>query len=253
VVVPTLGRRPDYITRTFDSLDDQDGVTLNVVVVAPRGASHVMAECARRRYIYLEQRGNGMSNAINQGWRTHGESSEFWGWLGDDDELLPNSLITAAAHLRRSPRASMVYGRCRYVDLDGHVLFEARPGRFAAHLLRWGPDLVPQPGSLARGSAIRAAGLLDESLSYAMDLDLFLRLKEQGPLGYERTALATFRWHVGSTTVSGLKASEAEAATVRRRTWVGRRRVGYVIEPFATLSGRVLHRLQKYRLGSLPG
>ena len=139
----------------------------------------------------------------------------------------------------------MVYGRCRYVDGAGALLFEARPGRLAGALLRWGPDLVPQPGSVARAESVRTAGLLDETLRYAMDLDLFLRLKEKGRIDYLPVALASFRWHEGSTTVAGLDSSASEARMVRRRTWVGRRRVGVVLEPLAMAAGRVLHRVQK--------
>jgi glycosyltransferase involved in cell wall biosynthesis len=245
VVVPTLGERPDYLSRTLDSLESQTGIMLEVVVVAPASATAARAECARRGHVFVEQEGRGMGNAINLGWRARGESSQFWGWLGDDDELMPDSLRTTAEHLRRHPGVVMVYGRCRYVDADGELLFEARPGRLAGRLLRWGPDLVPQPGSLARASAVSLAGFLDESLRYAMDLDLFLRLKDQGSVHYLPVALAAFRWHAGSTTVSGLAASEAEAREVRRRTWVRRRRVGRVVEPFAVLAGRVLHRLQR--------
>jgi GT2 family glycosyltransferase len=245
VVVPTLGERPDLITRTFDSLDSQGGVSLLVAVVVRGPAPALAAECARRGYATVEQSGKGMSNAINEGWRRHGSAAEFWAWLGDDDELSPGSLAAAVEGLRRRPAASMVYGRCRYVDADGAPLFEARPGRLAAFLLRWGPDLIPQPGSLARATAVREAGYLDESLRYAMDLDLFLRLQDLGRLSYLPVDLAAFRWHHGSTTVSDLGGSAQEARAVRSRTWVGRRQIGWWVEPVANVAGKLLHRLQK--------
>ncbi len=255
VVIPTLGERPDYIARAFDSLDAQSDVALTVAVVAPAAALDLRAECERRGYRFVTQTGRGMSNAINEGWTAYGSTSDYWAWLGDDDELTPDSLRASTVHLMRRSRSSMVYGRCRYVDGKGALLFEARPGRLATALLRWGPDLIPQPGSVARATSVRAAGLLDESLRYAMDLDLFLRLKDHGRIDYLPVALASFRWHEGSTTVAGLHTSASEARMVRQRTWVGRRRVGPLVEPVAMAAGRVLHRVQRRkadRRGSLP-
>ena len=245
VVVPTLGQRPDYLASTLDSLQAQRGVGVRILVVAPPQAHAVVEECARRGIEFLAQTGRGMSQAINQGWSHAGGGEQFWTWLGDDDVLPPTSLQHSVGALRGSPRAVLAYGRCAYVDARGDVLFEARPGPLAGRLLRWGPDLVAQPGSLARADAVRAAGMLDETLRFAMDLDLFLRLKDVGGVVYLPRRLAEFRWHDGSTTVADPAASDAEARLVRARTWRGRRRIGYLVERPAHLLGRVLHRLQR--------
>jgi GT2 family glycosyltransferase len=244
-VVPTLGLRPRYFAETLDSLQGQDHPNLEVVVVAPAAAVHVRKETDRRGVALVIQEGHGLSGAINDGFRTHGERHEFWAWLGDDDTLTPRSASQAVAYLRQHPEASMVYGRCAYVDEDGRLLHVVRPGRLAARLMRWGPNLVPQPGSVARATAMRQVGMVDESLRYAMDLDLFLRLQEVGAVRYLPKVLGTFRWHSSSTTVSQSVASETEARLVRARTWTGRRSIGPFVEPFATVAGRVLHRLQR--------
>ena len=244
-VVPTLGRRPAYLERTLDSLRQDGGPPVSVVLVAPASATHVRELAADSGVSFLAQSGTGMGNAINDGWREHGGSHNYWAWLGDDDELAPSSAALAVDHLERNPRATMVYGWCDYIDADGKVRFQVRPSELAARLLRWGPDLVPQPGSVARASAVRAAGCLDETLRYAMDLDLFLRLADVGRIGYTPHLLARFRWHEGSTTVGAPAESDAEARLVRARTWVGRRRIGFVTERPAMLAGRVLHRTQR--------
>jgi GT2 family glycosyltransferase len=244
-VVPTLGRRPEYLARTVDSLLAQDGPRVGVVLVAPASATHLSDLAAERDVLLLTQDGTGMSSAINQGWREHGGDYDYWSWLGDDDELAPSSTRLAVDYLQRRPRAVMVYGRCDYIDAEGRLLFEARPSSLAARLMRWGPDLVPQPGSIARADAVRAAGWIDESLRYAMDLDLFLRLADHGRIGYTPHVLARFRWHDESTTVGAPDASNTEARRVRARTWVGRRKVGFLTERPAMLAGRVLHKAQR--------
>ena len=244
-VVPTLGRRPEYLVEALSSLAAQEH-PVTVAVVAPADADDARSAAAEHGARFLAQTSTGMSAAINEGWRAFGGAHEFWAWLGDDDALVPGSAAAAASYLSRRPRASMVYGHCAYVDGDGRELYVVRPTPLAARLLRWGPNLVPQPGSVARGSAVRRAGLLDEQLRFAMDLDLFLRLADVGPLGYAPVVLARFRWHEGSTTVGSGAASNAEARAVRARTWTGRRSVGRLVEPVAGLAGRVLHRTQRH-------
>lgn len=244
-VVPTLGTRASFLTETLDSLQRQEGAALAVAVVAPRSAMRLREEVTRRSMHFVIQKGTGMSSAINQGWREYGSGHEFWAWLGDDDTLMPGGAHRAVRNLQESPRASMVYGCCAYVDEKGTVRFIARPTRLAGRLLRWGPNLVPQPGSVARADAVRRAGGLDEDLRYAMDLDLFLRLQDIGPIRYEPSVLATFRWHDESTTVSSGAKSEAESREVRARTWKGHRAIGRLIEPGAHLAGRALHKAQR--------
>lgn len=244
-VIPTLGRRLQYLRLAIDSVLRAGGPLASVVLVAPASATHLSHLVDGSRVALLFQTGTGMGNAINEGWRAHGHAHKYWAWLGDDDELTASSTATAVDYLQRHPRAVMVYGRCDYIDAEGRLLFSARPSAVAARLMRWGPDLVPQPGSVARASAVRKAGYVDESLRYAMDLDLFLRLADQGRIGYTPHVLARFRWHEASTTVGEPDASNAEARAVRARTWVGRRRTGFVIERPAMFVGRVLHRAQK--------
>ena len=59
-------------------------------------------------------------------------------------------------------------------------LWASRAGNWRRGLPDSVPTLIPQPGSLIRRSAWEHVGGLDERLHYAMDLDLFLRLRRFG-------------------------------------------------------------------------
>jgi GT2 family glycosyltransferase len=236
------------------SVLSQASVQMDAVVVAPPAATTVSALCTELGIKFVAQEGRGIAAAVNQGWHLFGDAADYLGWLGDDDLLAPGAAAWSVGVLQAKPAAAMVYGDCEYVDEAGRRLFVAKPTRWAATLLRWGPDLVPQPGSLARSTAIESTGRLDESLKYAMDLDLFLRLQRVGSIVYTPRTLAAFRWHPGSTTVRARQASEREAAYVRRRSWRGwERMAGPLLQLPAGLAGRVLHRVQRRPLGaSLP-
>jgi hypothetical protein len=60
-------------------------------------------------------------------------------------------------------------------------------------------------------------GRLDESLQFAMDLDLLLRLRRRGRLVALNRRVSSFRWHQNSLTVSDRPTSLTESEQVKRR------------------------------------
>lgn len=216
LVVPTLGQRVDYLRQALASIIEQPGCEVDLVVVAPSGTpADEIAWRAGARVVPDPQRG--LSGAINAGIAAASPETEFFGWLGDDDLLRPGSLPSTIAALRANPKGVMAYGWCDYVNGEGSTFFASRAGSWAARIIGWGPNLVPQPGSLMRLPAVQHVGGLDENLSFAMDLDLFLKLRRHGELIPVGRTLAAFRWHDESLTVSQQQASLNESDAVRRR------------------------------------
>ncbi len=216
MVVPTLGRRPEYLAQSLTSIGTQ-GVDTDIVVVSPDIAeTRAIIDDHGARWVRDPARG-GQSGALNEGLRSARPDAKYFAWLCDDDILTPGSLAAASSVLEGHPEASMVYGWCDYINERGEVVFSSRAGRWAAATLRWGPNLIPQPGSLMRLSDVVRAGGIDESCRLTMDLDLFLRLRKRGKLLFLEQTLAQFRWHSDSLTVSQQKASMDEADMVRQR------------------------------------
>jgi GT2 family glycosyltransferase len=216
LVVPTLGRRPELLRQTLQSIADQTPQRADVVVVCPPQAEDALKLAAEFGAQVLDDPG-GMTAAINLGLRQARPEHEYVNWIGDDDLLTPGSLTAAVAVLDAHPSAVVAFGYCDYIDDAGRVLFTSRAGRFAPWLMTWGPNLVPQPGALFRLSAVREIGELDPSLKYAMDLDLLLRLRRRGPLVNTGRTLSCFRWHATSTTVANRAPSLEESEQIKRR------------------------------------
>lgn len=215
LVVPTLGRRIDYLAGTLASIRSQD-VPADIVVVAPGGARAARDLAAEHDATVLDDPG-GLSAAINHAIRSLGEGYQYANWLGDDDELTPGSLAATTGMLDADPGIAVAYGDCVYIDEAGRRLWVNRAGGWADRVLAWGPNLIPQPGMLFRPSDFIEVGGLDESLQYAMDLDLLLKLRGRGRLVSVGSPVAAFRWHPDSTTVAGRSASLSEADSIRRR------------------------------------
>jgi GT2 family glycosyltransferase len=216
IVLPTLGERLEFLKLTLDSIGSQEGVEVVLVVVVPKRATEARAFAEQYGAVILDDPGS-HSGAINLAFSVYGADCQYGNWIGDDDLLLPDALKTAVSALERNSRSPVAYGYCNYIDDDGEILFTSRMGRLAPWLMTWGPDLVPQPGALFRMSAVQRAGGLDESLRYAMDLDLLLRLRRFGAFSNTRTTLAAFRWHADSKTVANRNGSLSEGEIVKRR------------------------------------
>jgi glycosyltransferase involved in cell wall biosynthesis len=217
VVVPTRGERLSYLELSVRSLLAQ---TLQPRILVITGGQ---PEPLRARWADLPgikvvaQQTKGLSRAINEAWEIDGWTSEFTAWLGDDDALPPWSLSEAVGVLDAHPTASAVHGPCLVVDGTGAPVRVYRNGRWASWLAGYGVNLLPQPGSLFRSRAVEAVGGLDTELRLAMDVDLFIRLRAQGPIVSARRQLGVFREHAdGLSTAHDAGARQESTASMRR-------------------------------------
>ena len=216
LVVPTLGRRPEYLRQTLESIVAQD-VPVDIVIVAPADAEGV-ADVAREFGADVVADPGSLPGAINTG-IAHGlavRPYKFVNWLGDDDRLEAGSLRATTQALKGRPDAVVAFGACRYIDGEGRELWVSRAGRLAPWILSWGPDLIPQPGMLVRADAWQRVGGVDESYRLAFDLDLLLKLKKIGRLVNTGSVVSSFRWHADSLTVDDRSTNLAESERAKR-------------------------------------
>ena len=226
VVMPTLGERVEGLARAVDSVVSQTGVETRLVIVAPEGSSVAKEAAARVGASFVPDPKRGLSAAVNAGLAAQ-EGEDYYAWLNDDDYFVPGGLQHLAAMLETRPDAVVAFGGCVYVDADDRRIGVSAAGDLAHRIQPWGPNLVPQPAALTRLDAMNRAGVYDEQLKFAMDLDMFLRLRPLGPFVSTREEIAAFQWHADSLTVGGRRASVTEAQRVKRR-YLPRR-----VRPFA--------------------
>ena len=215
LVVPTLGRRLEFLEQCLTSIQVQ-AVSADIVMVCPTTAIDARTMADRLGVSVLDDPGS-LPGAINRGIEGSEGSYDYVSWLGDDDLLEPDSLTLTVSLMDAHLQAVLAYGACRYIDERGDELWISRAGAWARRILSWGPDLIPQPGMLVRSSAWSAVGGLDESLSMAFDLDLLLKLKSQGPFVHTSRVVSSFRWHGDSLTASDRSRNLDESEDVKRR------------------------------------
>lgn len=127
---------------------------------------------------WVSEPDNGQSHAINKG--LNQGNGDIFTWLNSDDLLLPGALKQIALAYQNNSGAAGWVGHCHRILANGRILNTVAPrGLTRNQLADWFYDgFFYQPACFFSAKAWQAIGGLDESLNYAMDLDLWLRLSE---------------------------------------------------------------------------
>jgi hypothetical protein len=158
----------------------------------------------------------GQADALRGGFER--ATGEVLAWLNSDDVYLPGALLTAAAELRRTPEAVMVYGEADEIDRDSRFIKPAPQVGPADHdILLNDNNVIAQPAAFFRRAAYEVAGGLDISLHWTMDYDLWFRLARQGRLDYHPQRLAQMRLYADTKSNTGDRAMFREILQVVRR------------------------------------
>ena len=213
LVVPTMGTRPVYLRQCLLSIRAAGDARIHIVAPGSLGLGSVIEPGLFDAVI--DDPGLGLAAAIDAGMHSFPESVVFVNWLGDDDELVPGSLHRTVRVLEDDSRIALVYGGCEYIDGAGKRIWVNNSGKYAKYLMRFGPQLIPQPGALFRRNAYEEIGGLDRRYKWAFDLDLLIRLSRVGKLHFLPATLGRFRWHDGSLSVCGREGSVNEASDIR--------------------------------------
>jgi hypothetical protein len=214
IVVPTLGTRSDFLNQALSSI--RAAGECHIVIVAPDPENIRINYSEKLFDSVIEDPKSGLPQAINAGMRSMPASIKYVNWLGDDDLLTPECLASASQTLENSPATVCVYGQCSYIGPDGKTLWVNKSGKYAKWLMRVGPQLIPQPGSLFTLKAFNEVGGLNTNYKWAFDLDLLLKFSRIGKLQFIPKTLSSFRWHDGSLSVGGRQDSVDEASKIRR-------------------------------------
>jgi len=166
----------------------------------------------RRVRVFVEP-DRGQSDAINKGMRV--ASGEIVGWLNADDVLLPGALAKVAEAFEKNPDAVVVYGVGAKTDLGGQIFKKVPFREFCPKRLSYAYGAV-QPAMFFRRDAYWKVGGLDESLHYAMDWDLLLKLARVGNVVAIPDHLANIRYYPETKTNTGGWKRMREIARIAR-------------------------------------
>ena len=227
VVVPTYGR-PQYLAAAIESALSQSHPPFEIIVVddaSPEdveGALAVFSDCGRIRYV--RQPHNKGANAA----RVRGVAlakGKFVAFLDDDDLWLPEKTELQLTALRTQGVEACL---CGYQVIDGPGAQVRSCDALQADDVRQMRMVAGFSSLLVRRDVVEELGL-DESLPWAEDWDLYVRLVLRHPIAYVPQVLYRYRRgaHLSISSQAkdaGIDALERRTATIRKhREWIGER------------------------------
>jgi glycosyltransferase involved in cell wall biosynthesis len=154
--------------------------------------------CQGITFRWLSEKDKGQTDALMKGFRmTRGE---ILAWINSDDTYLPGALQTAAGYFRDHPDTGLLYGDAYYCDTAGAIIGRYRTEEFDLKTLA-SFNFICQPSTFFRRDVFEKVGSLDESLHFAMDYDLWIRIGQRSPCRYLPRFLSAYRLHEASKTI----------------------------------------------------
>lgn len=156
--------------------------------------SKTIFERHRRAFTYWQcEPDGGQSDAINQGLQR--ATGEIICWVNSDDGLLAGTLELVAAKLPTA-KAAWLVGESVSVDARGNRVKHRHVNEVSERIfLRYKEFWLPQPSVFWNRAMQEEVGLLDASLEYVMDLDLFYRMFRVAKPIVVRHPLSFYRIH----------------------------------------------------------
>lgn len=150
---------------------------------------------------WVSEKDKGQSDALNKGLGRI--SGDIVGWLNSDDVYEPG--VFADLHQAfANPETMIVNGDCYLTNELGNKehLIQADPVTRDRLLKYWIPkSMPPQPSVFFRSEVLKQTGLINVSLHYAMDYDLWLRMIDRYAFTYIPKPFSQYRFHSASKSV----------------------------------------------------
>ncbi len=253
IVTPSFNQGR-FIRATIESVLEQDYPRIEYIVMdggSTDETAEVVAEYSGR-LTWISEPDRGQSHAINKGFQM--ARGEVVAWINSDDVLFPGAVARGVEALSANSDLGAVYGEGSLMDEAGRIT-----GRFPAtepfnlwklvHV--W--DYVLQQSVYFRKSTLDEVGYVDESLNWALDWDLLIRIGRRYELGYIPEEMGALREYDAAKSFSGGGRRFRELVETLRRHGRHRYPPGYFVYGLDTYQGILTRYLERLLPASISG
>jgi len=181
IVTPSYNQG-EYIEKTITSVLEQDYPALEFFVFdggSTDNTVQILEKYSTEITFWESKPDRGQSHAINKGFAR--ATGEIFTWLCSDDYLLPGALHRVGKYFQEGGKElALIHGQCEILKPNAPSYFSG--GNYSGNFIDYFTSpAFPQPAAFFRRDvAPEGSPLLDESLHYAMDYDLWVRIALQG-------------------------------------------------------------------------
>ncbi|MFH1777637.1 MAG: glycosyltransferase family 2 protein [Candidatus Omnitrophota bacterium] len=217
VITPSYNQAR-FLETTILSVLNQNYAELEYIIIdggSDDRSIEIIKKYEKHLSYWVSEKDNGQSEAINKGFKR--ATGDIVGWINSDDFYAPGCFEKVVAAFEKDDTIGIIYGDNNVIDENGNFIRRYAVSNISLDRLLHGNPNVVQPGSFYKKSFLERTGLLDESLRYVMDYELWLRLLEMSQACHIPENLASFRWHRGSKTINHRVNFCYETLSVRKK------------------------------------
>jgi len=219
IVTPSYNQG-QYIEETIQSVLNQTYKNIQYIIVDGGSTDSTMDVVEKYRDkvdIIIHEKDEGQTDAINKGFRL--AKGELVGWINSDDILYKNCVENIVSLYKQNTDGAVFYSSFNdRIDAQSELIETYRriiPDK--NHLLNKDYSIIQQ-ASFYRNDILQKIDYLDKSIHYCMDLDLWLRLLNHGPIySYNEKSLAGFRRWEETKTSTGRHKFMRETRKILRK------------------------------------
>lgn len=198
IITPSLNYG-QFLGECLGSVAAHDGVQIEHLVIDGGSTDNSKEVAAGFPHAdWLQERDEGMSDAINRGFdRAKGD---WVMWLNADDRLKPGALVALKSALNAS-NADVVYGDWDFIDCDGELIRKMSVPRWSRFVHIHHHCYIGSTAAFYRRSSVIDQGYrLRKEFRYVMDGEFYARLDAAGKrFEHVSTSMAEFRLHGGNS------------------------------------------------------
>jgi len=207
----------EFIEDNIKSVIDQNYPNVEHIII-DAGSTDGTLEILKKYDEYLNwisEPDNGQSDGLNKGFRK--ATGDIIGWINSDDKLAPDSLHKVAKFFLENPDEIAVIGDQAIINEKGELLRVIKSQAYTFDYLLNYAKGITQNSTFFKREVFDQIGYLNESLHYAMDRDLFIRIASIKDMPYIEETLAEFRMQPNAKTAEGSHNFAKELINIRKK------------------------------------
>jgi glycosyltransferase involved in cell wall biosynthesis len=217
IVTPSYNQG-EFLEETIRSVLLQGYPNLEYIIIdggSNDNSIEIIKKYEKNLTYWVSEKDRGQSHAINKGFKK--ATGEIYCWLNSDDYFLPDALRRFAQASITSKDSVAWAGVAVKIDKSGKETGTIQPrvdGDVEFFSDWWISSRIMQPACAFRGAEFNKIKGLNEKLHYAMDFDLWIKLRKQGRFSTIDENIACARFHSENKTISNTDMSDAEVVYV---------------------------------------